>query len=293
MSERWCECPEHQSHDFRELTDFYSTHFIPTGWRLEYTTLLEREEKRTLYITGVCSQCGGFMRTGEDITGSNTHDRFLRDVCTSMLRYRPYAGQDAYGIYRGGVPPRLEWYWRQDQMTKAERVEQFAGLFHEGVDQLIAQRWAKEHMPAQDAPRETTTEFFNGVIDLVKSSGFWPNQIALVICEPVKPYWPPEMAISHPGFKFLSKLEVDHCDQLYIACYLHGLIDGKVNHELLIGNIISTRRDRDVCLAMGSLTGALLYYGEVYRKSNVDRYVPYKAVKLPGLRPQKENENGK
>lgn len=293
MSERWCECPEHQSRDFRELTDFYSTHFIPTGWRLEYTTLLEREERRTLYIIGVCSQCGGFMRTGEDITGSSTHDNLLREVCASMLRHRPYAGQDAYGLYRGGVPQRLEWYWRQDQMTKAERVEQFAGLFHEGVDQLIAQRWAKEHMPAQDVPRETTTEFFSGVIDLVKSSGFWPNQIAPVICEPVKPYWPLEMAISHPGFKFLPKLEVDHCDQLYISCYLHGFIDGKVDRELLIGNIMSTRRDRDVCLAMGSLTGALLYYGEVYRESNVDRYVPYKTVKLPELRPQKENENGK
>lgn len=44
---------------------------------------------------------------------------------------------------------------------------------------------------------------------------------------------------------------------------------------------------------MGSLAGALLYYGEVYRESNMDRYVPYKAVKLPELRPQKENENGK
>ena len=36
MSDRWCECPGHQSHDFRELTDFYSMHFLPTGWRLEY-----------------------------------------------------------------------------------------------------------------------------------------------------------------------------------------------------------------------------------------------------------------
>ena len=56
MSERWCECPGHQSHDFRELTDFYSTKFLPVGWSLEYTTLLEREERRTLYITGECSQ---------------------------------------------------------------------------------------------------------------------------------------------------------------------------------------------------------------------------------------------
>lgn len=48
-------------------------------------------------------------------------------------------------------------------------------------------------------------------------------------------------------------------------------------------------------LIMGLPTGALLYYGEVYRKSNLDRYVPYKAVKLSGMESQKnkENEHGK
>lgn len=293
MSERWCECPEHQSRDFRELTDFYSTHFIPTGWRLEYTTLLEREERRTLYITGECSQCGGFMRTGEDITGSSTHDSLLREVCASMLRHRPYAGQDAYGLYRGGVPQRLEWYWRQDQMTKAERIEQFAGLFHEGVDQLIARRWAKEHMPAQDVPRETTTEFFYGVVKLVQSTGFWPQQSAFIVCEPACPTWTPEVALCHPQFGFLPELKAERNSGLCIECYLDGVFDKADNRKLLIGTIRTACDDRDTHLIMGSLAGALLYYGEVYRESNMDRYVPYKAVKLPELRPQKENENGK
>ena len=295
MSERWCECPEHQSHDFRELTDFYSTHFLPTGWRLEYTTLLEREEHRTLYITGECSRCGGFMRTGEGITGSSTHDSLLREVCASMLRYRPYAGQDAYGLYRGGVPPRLEWYWRQDQMTKAERVEQFAGLFHEGVDQLIARRWAKEHMPAQDAPRETTTEFFNGVIELVQSTGFWPDQSAFIVCEPACPTWPPDLALCHSRFSFVPELKARAGCGLYIECYLDGIFDRMGHHRLLIGTIKIACDDRDISLIMGALTGALLYYGEAYRKANSDRFVPYKTLKLPDMEPQKnkEDEHGK
>ncbi len=47
-------------------------------------------------------------------------------------------------------------------------------------------------------------------------------------------------------------------------------------------------------LIMGSLTGALLYYGEAYRKANSNRFVPYKALKLPGSETQqKENEHGK
>ncbi len=294
MSDRWCECPGHQSHDFRELTDFYSMHFLPTGWRLEYTTLLEREERRTLYITGKCSQCGGFMRTGEDITGKSTHDSLLREVCETMLRYRPYVGQDGCGLYRGGVPQRLEWYWRQDQMTKAERVKQFAALFHEGVDQLIARRWAKEHMPAQDAPRETTTEFFNGVVELVQSSGFWPECSAFIVCEPACPTWPPELALCHPQFYFLPELKGGPDGGLRVECYLGGIFDVRTRaHKLLIGTIKTACDDRDTCLIMGSLTGALLYYGEAYRKANLNRYVPYKAVKLPGLRLQEENEHGK
>lgn len=276
MSERWCECPGHQSRDFSKLTDFYSQYFIPTGWQLEYTTLLGQEKRRTLYITGECSQCGGFMCAGEDISGTVTHDSFLRDVCASMLRYRPYAGQDGSGLYQGSVPQRLEWYWRQDQMTLAERVEQFAALFHEGVDQMIARRWAKEHMPAQDAPRETTTEFFNGVIQLVQSSGFWPDQNAFITCEPACPTWPPYLALCHPRFSFVPELKAGAGGGLCIECYLDGIFD-----RLLVGAIKTACDDRDTAIIMGSLTGALLYYGEAYRKANSHRFVPYKALKLP------------
>ncbi len=295
MSEKWCECKGHRSRDFRKLTDFYSTHFLPVGWRLEYTTLLEREERRTLYITGECSQCGGFMRTGVDLSGSYTHDNFLRDVCASMLRHRPYAGQDSNGLYRGGVPQRLEWYWRQDQMTKTERIEQFVALFHEGVDQLIARRWAKEHMPAQDVPRETSTEFFNGVLELVQSSGFWPEQSTFITCEPACPTWSPELALCHSRFSFVPELKARVGGGLCIECYLDGIFDRMGNHRLLIGSIKTACDDRDTSLIMGSLTGALLYYGEAYRKANSHRFVPYKSLKLPGLEPRKnkENEHGK
>lgn len=294
MSERWCECPGHESRDFRELTDHYCAHFIPTGWELEYATLLEREEQRTLYITGKCGQCGGFMHTGEDLTGIGTHDSFLRDVCASMLRFRPYAGRDDSGLYLGGVPQRLEWYWRQDQMTMVGRVEQFAALFHEGVDQLIARRWAKEHMPAQGAPRETAEEFFYGVVRLVTTSGFWPNQGTLFICEPDDLCWPWEKAISHPHFKFLAEMECEGHSELTISCYLYDRLAGEADRKLLVGCIRSLRSDLDTYLTMGKLTGALLYYGEAYRKANLHRYVPYKALKLPERQTEKEkNEHGK
>lgn len=168
--ESWCECKSHRSQDFNKLTDHYCRYFIPEGWYLEYTTLTEPEERRVLYITGKCSQCGGFMRSGVSIYGKNTREDLLEDICRTMLTYRPYAGKDESGIYRGGVLRRQEWYWHQDQMTRAQHIEQFTLLFRES-ESLIARRWAQEHMPDPGVRRETSTKFFNAVIKEVQANG--------------------------------------------------------------------------------------------------------------------------
>lgn len=278
MKEDWCVCEGHRSRDFGKLTDYYSYYFIPTGWMFQYTTLTEQEPDRILYITGKCSQCGGFMRSGVNVASNDTHDNLLRDVCRAMLNHRPYAGRDAYGLYRGGVPPRLEWYWRQDQMTREQRIEQFVALFHPGADQLAARFWAEEYMLAQSVPRETSTEFFNAVIDQVQSNGFWPLSSAFITCEPACPTWPPDVVLCHPRFSFRPVLEIGISGELRIDCYLDGISDRIGNHDLLIGTIRTACTDRDTCLIMGSLTGALLHYGNAYRKANLNRYVPYKTA---------------
>lgn len=288
MSERWCECPEHRSHDFRKLTDFYCHNFIPAGWKLQYTTLTEREDGRVLYITGKCRECGGFMRTGVSIAGNYTRDNLLRNICHAMLNYRPYAGKGVYGLYQGGVSQRLEWYWRQDQLLTTELIEQFVALFHE-KDQLAARRWAKENMP-ENIPRETSTEFFNAVIKLVQSNGFWPEQSAFITCEPTCPSWPPEAVVCHPRFDFRTELKMETDGALRIDCYLDGIFDRFDNSRLLIGTIKKTCTDRDSCLIMGSLTGALLHYGNAYRDENLERYIPHKTVKLPEWQLRKEGE---
>lgn len=281
MKEEWCECPGHYSRDFGELTDFYCQRFQPTGWQLQYTTLTEPAGDRVLYIVGKCSQCGGFMRTGVGIVSNYTGEDLFRDVCHSMLHYRPYAQKDIYGLYRGGVPQRLEWYWRQDQMMKDERIEQFAALFHPGADQLAARYWAEEYMLAPSVLRETSTEFFNGVVNLVQSSGFWPQQSAFITCEPACPTWPPDVVLYHPRFSFRPVLETGTGKEIHISCYLDSIYDGIGNHDLLIGTIKTAQADRDTCLIMGSLTGTLLYYGNVYRDANRERYVQHKDVELP------------
>ena len=59
-----------------------------------------------------------------------------------------------------------------------------------------------------------------------------------------------------------------------IDCYLDGFFDRSSNSKLLIGTIKTACTDRDTCLIMGTLTGALLHCGAVRREANLDRYGP-------------------
>lgn len=273
MEENWCECEGHLSEDFSKLTDYYCRYFVPTGWRLEYTTLSEPEPGRMLYLIGKCEQCGGFMRCGVSVAGNFTHERLLADICQTMLHHRPHDGQDRSGLYHGGCSRRSEWYWEQDQLTRAERVEQFTALFLE-KDRQAARRWAEENMPAPPPRRETTTEFFNAVVEQVRSNGFWPEQSAFITCEPARPLWPPDTALCHPRFTFRPILTIEGSAGLRIDCYLDGIFDHSGSGKLVIGTIKTACADRDTYILMGALTGALTYYGKAHHDANLDRYIP-------------------
>ena len=250
MEECWCECSGHRSKDFSKLTDYYCRHFM-------------------LYLVGKCDQCGGFMRSGVSIACNWTGDRLLLDICKAMLQHRPFDGRDKTGIYRGGCARRSEWYWKQDHLHRAERIKQFVSLFRES-DQPSARLWAEEHMPAPPVRRETSSDFFGAVVKLVKANGLWPNQSAFITCEPACS----GAALCHPMFDFRPVLTAEHGGGLRIDCYLNGIFDHAGNSKRLAGTIQTACSDRDTCVLMGLLTGALLHYGSVYREENLDRYVP-------------------
>lgn len=125
-------------------------------------------------------------------------------------------------------------------------------------------------LPALPARRETTAEFFNAVVELVKSNGFWPEQSAFITCEPACP----DVALCHPMFDFRPVLTAEHDGGLRIDCYLNGIFDRAGNSKRLAGTIQTACSDRDTCVLLGSLTGALLHYGGVHREENLDRYIP-------------------
>lgn len=157
--ENWCECEDHFSLDFSWVMAFYRNCFIPDGWGFQYTTIAEAEKERSLYLTGTCSQCGGDMCCAISIPGDLTYESLFEDVYQIMLKHRPYDDRDSTGAYHGRVPQRSEWYWRQDQLNRADFIEQFAALFLD-KDQQKARCWAEEHIPTPPVCREPVEDRF-------------------------------------------------------------------------------------------------------------------------------------
>lgn len=274
METNWCDCRGHRSRDFCKLTNYYSHHFIPDGWQLAYTTLAEEEPERVLYITGKCAQCGGFMRSGTSIPCNLTGDALLTYISRELLHYRPHDVREPNGIYHGAVIPRSQWYWEQDRLMAEERMEQFVALFHE-EDRATARRWAQEQMPTPPVRRDTPSELFHAVIKLVQDNGLWPEQSTFYTITPSGPnVYPPTAVLTDHRFHFWPELNLCGGGGLSIDCVLYGTFDGSGRDRLHIGAIQTVSTDRDACLTMGGLTGALLYYAKTYLDANKRRYTP-------------------
>ena len=275
MSEQdWCACSGHNSKSFRKQRDFYCTHFIPDGWQLEYTTITKEEPKRVLYVTGKCRRCGGFMRSGTSIASNLAGDTLFAYIYKELKHFRPHDGREPSGVYHGAVIPRSQWYWEQDRMTAQERMEQFVALFHE-EDRAAARRWAQEQMPAPPVRRDTPSELFHAVIKLVQENGVWPEQSSFYTITPSGPQvYPPAAVLTDYRFSLWPELNFGGQEGLYIDCVLYGTFDGSGRDRLHIGTIQTAATDRDTCLIMGGLAGALLYYARTYLDANLHRYTP-------------------
>lgn len=270
----WCECADHKSQSFRKVVDLYSRQFIPDGWRFKYTTIAEEEPGRTLYLTGKCARCGGYMHSGTSIACNLTGDALFAYIYVQFKHFRPYDGQSPSGVYHGKVIPRAQWYWEQDRLTAEERKKQFVALFHE-QDKPAARRWAEEQMPAPPVRRDTPSELFHAVIKLVQDNGLWPGQSTFYTITPSGPHeYPPSAVLTDYRFNFWPELNLGGDGGLYIDCVLYGAFDQSGRDRLHIGTIQTASADRDTCLMMGGLAGAMLYYAKTYLDANIHRYTP-------------------
>lgn len=130
MAKNWCKCPEHNTKDFVKLTDFYCKNFIPDNWRLDYTTLHEQEENRTLYIEGHCNDCRGFMQSGSGISTNNTDKNLIKEIWNAFNSYRPFLNS---------LTERNDWYEHQDEMPQEYKTVEFVSLFKELDREYVSQ----------------------------------------------------------------------------------------------------------------------------------------------------------
>lgn len=115
----WCKCKEHQTNDFVLITNLYCNTFKPVKFALEYGTLDEFEEDRTLYIIGKCDVCGGMQRTGEGLPYNRKGDELIAGIWEKMKYYRPFPGSKL----------REDWFNRFDMKPRAEKEKIFLALF--------------------------------------------------------------------------------------------------------------------------------------------------------------------
>lgn len=127
-----CTCPTAHGNDFPKVTDHYCVNFIPTGWRLEYTSLSQKDSERVLYLTGQCLRCGGQdLQCGVSIPNELAGDALLAHIYQEMTRYRPFERRYDDGTYSAGLSQRARWYMGQDDLTLNQRNAQFLLLFQE------------------------------------------------------------------------------------------------------------------------------------------------------------------
>lgn len=103
---RNCTCPASKSGSFQIATDHYSRNFIPTGWKLEYTSLEQHEPQRFLYMTGWCLRCGGQdLQSGISIPDELSGDALLERIYREMEHYRPFEHRRSDGTYNRSLLP--------------------------------------------------------------------------------------------------------------------------------------------------------------------------------------------
>lgn len=289
-----CTCPASKSESFQIVTDHYGLNFIPTGWRLEYTTLDQYEPQRFLYMTGWCLRCGGRdLQSGVSILGELSGDALLEHVYQEMERYRPFEYRRDDGTYSSRLPGRAEWYMGQDDLTLGEKNAQFLKLFHEedqrAVEDWICRTRAEEPYTAPRRDRKSTLLY--AVLDRARANG------DLREIEPILDYYLPnkneplspekDSYLTNYDFSTMPVMEPG-CEGIYVELRLEGQFDESGNDRCSIGTFKTLRDDAEAWRLMGQLCGVLMYHTAKYVNENIHRYTPRRELEAEVLRKQEK-----
>lgn len=284
IPESWCS-NEKKHRTFPALSDHYAENFIPSGWALEYGSLNGKDVSRDLYITGKCLCCHKSARAGVSIPEELTGDALFEAVYAEQLRYRPFDWHcKETGAYRGKVQMRLKWYQAQDDLTLAERSEQFVRLFHE-EDQEAARLWVSEHHSAEEYTKPRRDRMSTLLYETLKRARAAGSMAEI---DPILDYILPnehepeyaerDILLTNYRFDIVPVIRYGSSEGIYVDLHLEGEFDSSGNANLCIGTFKTLHTDLDACKRMGELCGVLMHYATAYVDENIHRYTPEKEL---------------
>lgn len=279
-----CTCPTAHGNDFPKVTDHYCVNFIPTGWRLEYTSLSQKDSERVLYLTGQCLRCGGQdLQCGVSIPNELAGDALLAHIYQEMTRYRPFERRYDDGTYSAGLSQRARWYMGQDDLTLNQRNAQFLLLFQEKdwgtVEEWINRCRAEEPYTAPCRDRKSTLLY--AVLERARATG------DLKEIEPILDYYLPneEEPLSPKedsyltNYAFSAEAKVSFgCEGIFVDLDLVGTFDDSGKDRCRVGTFKTLREDAEAGRLMGQLCGILMYHATKYVNENIHRYTPKKEL---------------
>lgn len=279
-----CTCPTAHGNDFPKVTDHYCVNFIPTGWRLEYTSLSQKDSERVLYLTGQCLRCGGQdLQCGVSIPNELAGDALLAHIYQEMTRYRPFERRYDDGTYSAGLSQRARWYMGQDDLTLNQRNAQFLLLFQEKdwgtVEEWINRCRVEEAYTTPHRDRKSTLLY--AVLERARATG------DLKEIEPILDYYLPneEEPLSPKedsyltNYAFSAEAKVSFgCEGIFVDLDLVGTFDDSGKDRCRVGSFKTLREDAEAGHLMGQLCGILMYHATKYVNENIHRYTPKKEL---------------
>lgn len=279
-----CTCPTAHGNDFPKVTDHYCVNFIPTGWRLEYTSLSQKDSERVLYLTGQCLRCGGQdLQCGVSIPNELAGDALLAHIYQEMTRYRPFERRYDDGTYSAGLSQRARWYMGQDDLTLNQRNAQFLLLFQEKdwgtVEEWINRCRVEEAYTTPHRDRKSTLLY--AVLERARATG------DLKEIEPILDYYLPneeeplspkeDSYLTNCAFSAEAKVSFG-CEGIFVDLDLVGTFDDSGKDRCRVGTFKTLREDAEAGHLMGQLCGILMYHATKYVNENIHRYTPKKEL---------------
>ncbi len=270
----YCKCNRFMAGNPVAAANFYSSHFIPTGWELIYCEL---DKCGAVHLSGYCKNCHEKLDEMIPLPEGLTGEDLLKCIYDTVQTAHPYDKYDERAGYYGGCKERSEFYHWRDKRPQIVRSRQFLSLFHD-YDREPVRLWLEKNFPPQspeEVLRDTGGSLFSTVVRMAKANGDFDRADAIL------DYILPcahesgcreKVELTAYEFDFEPVINYGGSEGIYIDCYLTGKFDESGRSVLHVGTLKTLRRDLEAAKIMGELCGTLLHYADLYVNQEIHRY---------------------